>query len=304
MILLFVAYWQMYAMLELVPAIVVSATLTIANIWAQEGFPARFPIDSAEAAGFLLAAVGFGGLFSWFIGATINQSNERQELIDELRRAQASLAASEREQGMLAERQRMAGDVHDTIAQEFTSILMALEVAHTRLTSRPDEAATYLELARTAARKGLGESRRIVHAMRPELLAGRSVQEALETLTGQWSQQTGIRTAFTVDGDLLQIGRDQEVAVFRALQESLTNIRKHANATRVDITLSFLGDEVILDVRDNGDGFATAHIHTGVGLETMRERARQLGGRLDVETSPGEGVALSFALPVRPEVLP
>lgn len=293
--LLFLAYWQMFSLLALPVAIAVVALFTIANVWAQNGFTGRFPIDSPGGWSLFVGTIVISGVLATFISSIIRQSAQRQELVEELEAARRDLAASERNAGVMGERQRIAGEVHDTIAQDFASIVLQLEAAESRL--GPNESVSpNIALAKQIARNGLTESRRIVLALRPEILNGTTLQYALEQHSARWSRETQIDHGFFVSGDRANLPRDVEVVVFRGLQESLTNVRKHASATRVNVTLTWLDDEVILDVRDNGEGFDVETAHGGVGLTMMQERVATVGGRVAIETAPGEGTTVSVAV--------
>jgi signal transduction histidine kinase len=242
------------------------------------------------AAGLLLVA---------YFATVVRQSRERQQLIDELQRTQEVLAEAERQAGVVSERQRLAREIHDTLTQGFASIVMLLEAAATSL---PSEASgnRHVERALQTARDNLAESRRVVWAMHPAALADASLAEALRRLTTELSQDTGIETEMKVTGTPLGLVVDEETAVLRVAQEALSNIRKHAEATRVTVTLSYMDDAVALDVQDNGVGFASHETRSrGAGLRTMRERAQTLGGTLAVESSPAEGTTVAFEFPIR-----
>ena len=222
---------------------------------------------------------------------------ENLRLVEEARRA-----------GVLVERQRLAREIHDTLAQGFTSIIMSLTAAE--MAQHPFTAgavpARHLEEARRTARESLAEARRLVWALRPEALDRHSLPEALERLAGEWSGETGVRARATTTGAPRPLLPEVEVALLRTAQEALTNIRKHARAAKVNITLSYMNDRVALDVLDDGVGFdparlkssVEAHDAGGFGLMAMHERVEQLGGALRIESAPGEGTTLAVELPV------
>jgi signal transduction histidine kinase len=136
--------------------------------------------------------------------------------------------------------------------------------------------------------------------MHPAALADASLAEALRRLITELSEDTGIETEMKVTGTPLGLVADEETAVLRVAQEALSNIRKHAEATRVIVTVSYMDDAVALDVQDNGVGFASNETRSrGAGLRTMRERAETLGGTLTVESSPAEGTTVAFEFPIR-----
>jgi signal transduction histidine kinase len=238
------------------------------------------------------------------IGAQAALVLENLRLVEEARRAG-------RQAGVLRERQRMAHEIHDTLAQGFTSIVMNLQAAEGILPPDLGRAARHhLDQARLTAREGLTEARRLVWALRPEPLERASLPEALGRLAERWSEESGIAADVTVTGTPRSLSPEIEATLFRTAQEALTNVRKHARASRVALTLSYMGDTVALDARDDGVGFDPLRTTTGArdrasggfGLKGMRERVEQAGGALSVESAPGEGSTLAVELPmVAPE---
>lgn len=218
--------------------------------------------------------------------------------------------------GMLGERKRLAREIHDTLIQGFASIVMNLEAAEGSLENGskspdPDLSRKHLDQARRTAREGLSEARRIVWALRPEALENAPLPEALRRLAGRWSGAgerpgTGRETAIdvTITGAARALAPEVEVTVLRAAQEALTNVRKHARAGRVVLTLSYMEDRVMLDVLDDGVGFetdggngASRGPDGGFGLGAMRERVEGAGGSLIVDSEPGRGTTLAINLP-------
>src|SRR5262249_6070398 len=175
--------------------------------------------------------------------------------------AQASVALENvrlleqvRHAAVLAERERMAREIHDTLAQGFTSIVMHLQAAEAALSQAPEPARHPLEQAQEPARESLAESRRLVWALRPESLERGTLPETLVRLMADWSAEHGIPAHFEATGDARPLHPQVEVTLLRAAQESLANVRRHANASEVNVTLSYMEDVVILDVQDNGTG--------------------------------------------------
>ncbi|HEX7125344.1 MAG TPA: sensor histidine kinase [Thermodesulfobacteriota bacterium] len=240
------------------------------------------------------------------VRAIADQSRRRQRLIDELTATRRELAATERRAGVLEERQRLAGELHDTLAQAFTSIVMLLEAAEASMRTQPAAAADHVAQAREAAREGLREARRVVWALRPESLERGTLPDALARTTAELARQTGIAARTVVTGEPRRLAADLEVTVMRAAQEALANVRRHARARRVTVTLSYMDDLVALDVRDDGVGFDAGSRPAGpdrlggLGLVAMRERAEALGGSLTIESAPGEGTSLVVELPLGP----
>jgi signal transduction histidine kinase len=204
---------------------------------------------------------------------------------------------------VLEERQRLAREIHDTLAQGFTSIVMHLEAAEQGLPDEPETVQRHLDEARRTARDGLEQARRLVWALRPAHLERASLPEALARVAARWSEGAGKEAHVTTTGSVSPLPPEIEVTLLRALQEALTNVRKHAQANRVTVTLSYMSDLVVLDVQDDGAGFeptqtpSAAQPVDGFGLTAMRERVQQLGGALLVESAPGEGTTLVIEIP-------
>jgi signal transduction histidine kinase len=253
----------------------------------------------------MLAAAVSGIIMGLFIYAIVEQSQQRQRLIGELEGTRQALAAAERQSGIMEERQRLAGEIHDTLAQGFTSIVMHLEAAEAAF---PDELSTlhhYLNQARRTARENLAEARRVLWALQPAALDRTSLAEALTHLVTRLSEENVVRGLATVTGTPHLLRPEIEVTLLRAAQEALTNANKHARASQVALTLSYMDDMVILDVQDDGIGFDPACLSVslvgqsanGFGLKALRERVQQLGGTLSIESAPGKGTTIAVALP-------
>jgi signal transduction histidine kinase len=239
------------------------------------------------------------------VGAQAALALENLRLVEEARRAG-------RQAGVLRERQRMAHEIHDTLAQGFTSIVMNLEAAEGDVPVSSDRAQHHLEQARLTARESLTEARRLVWALRPEPLENATLPEALQRLAERWSTESGIVATVATTGTLHPLPSEVEATLFRVAQEALNNVRKHARgASRAALTISYMGDTITLDVRDDGAGFDPAREAErkrdrdsgGFGLKGMRERIEGVGGALSIESAPGEGSTLAVELPVTAEIL-
>ncbi|MCX5360631.1 sensor histidine kinase [Streptomyces sp. NBC_00124] len=224
-----------------------------------------------------------------------------QQALDENAALHAQLLVQAREAGVADERRRLAAEIHDTIAQGLTGIIAQLQV----VANAPDldVARTHLARASDLARHSLGEARRSVHNLAPVALEDAGLPEALKKTVAEWGERTGVRAEFTVTGRAEQLHEEVAATLLRIVQEALSNAARHARATRVGVTLSFLGDEVILDIRDDGQGFdplaVPARTRTGgFGLDGMRARAERIAGSLTVESEPGHGTALSARVPL------
>jgi signal transduction histidine kinase len=298
---LFGLFGQVFLHLPLRYGVIAVLILTGSIIYEQlADAGATFSLTNPTIWVFLLTALGAIILGVW-ITAIIGQSTRRRQLIEQLEATQAELAAAERRAGILEERQRLARDIHDTLAQGFTSIVMHLEAADQALPDDLDTLQKHLDRARGTARTSLEQARRVVHALRPHSLDQRSLPDAIERTAVRWQEETGIPLTTTTTGDPIPLHPDIEVTLLRATQEALANIRKHAQATAVQLTLSYIDDVVVLDIQDNGVAFAGAAaspLSGGYGLQAMRERAEQCGGSVTLESEPGEGTTVVVSIPI------
>ncbi|MGW3176667.1 sensor histidine kinase [Streptomyces sp. NPDC001153] len=224
-----------------------------------------------------------------------------QQALDENAALHAQLLLQAREAGVADERRRLAAEIHDTIAQGLTGIIAQLQV----VANAPDltTARTHLERASALARHSLGEARRSVHNLAPVALAADGLPEALKKTVAEWGERNGVRAEFTVTGTTEQLHDEISATLLRIAQEALSNAARHGRPTRVGVTLSFMGDEVTLDIRDDGTGFDPAAVPErtrsgGFGLEGMRARAERIAGSLTVESEPGHGTAVSARVPL------
>lgn len=253
-----------------------------------------------------LLVVASSTMLALFIHGIIRQSVERKRLIGELESTRASLAAAERTAGMLAERQRLAQQIHDTVAQGYVGIVTHLEAAEAVLGGGDAGVRKHVAEAKASARASLDEARRLVWDLRPDLLDGAPLPVVLARQLGEWTGKTGVAASQVVTGTARPLDANRETALLQAVREGLNNIRSHARASRVTVTLSYMDDEVALDIKDDGRGFspdpaeARPRESGGFGLRALDERVRGLGGRLAVETAPGEGTLLTVSLPLEP----
>jgi signal transduction histidine kinase len=266
------------------------------NFLAAGLLVSRYPTADTAAVAFGVA-VGGGG-FSLFYGAwvsrIIGQSAERAGIIEQLEATRADLAAAQHEAGRLAERQRLAADIHDTLAQGFTSILMLIQAAQADLGGLHPQAARHLDLAERTARENLAEARTLVADLAPAQLDGGTLPDALRRL----SQAPGVEASFGLSGSPRQLPMATEVVLLRVCQEALANVRKHACARSATVRLGYDPDAVRLEVSDDGAGFDPARVSGGFGLRGMRARVAEAGGTLTVRSSPGTGTQVSAMVPV------
>ncbi|MEU0084255.1 sensor histidine kinase [Streptomyces sp. NPDC006274] len=232
----------------------------------------------------------------------LEDTNARLErALEENAGLHAQLLVQAREAGVADERGRLAAEIHDTIAQGLAGIITQLQVVTS--TDDPDLAAQHLARASALARHSLGEARRSVQNLAPAALEHAALPEALKRTVAEWSERTGVRARFAVTGT--EEGLHDEVAatLLRIAEEALANTARHAEATRAGVTLSFMGDELTLDVRDDGRGFDPSAVPPrsgsgGFGLNGMRARAERIAGTVTVESEPGQGTAVSARVPL------
>ncbi|WP_298743576.1 sensor histidine kinase [uncultured Microbacterium sp.] len=255
-----------------------------------------------------------GGVFALGIARgyleLVRDGRERRRLIaslvaaqEETAQLQDELARSQRETGAGLERTRVSRDIHDTVAQSLSSIGMLARSARSTEATPQNESLAQIE---QLAREGLVDARRIVNAMTPAELEGSALGDALRRMLMRMEEETGIRTDLHIDDSIPILPMAAEVALLRTAQSALANVRSHATAERVVVTLADAGDTVRLDIVDDGVGFDATRWNAkqprrddgGYGLRAMRARLRDIGGDLDVESVPGEGAALSASLPL------
>ncbi|MET8907877.1 sensor histidine kinase [Micromonospora sp. NPDC004551] len=272
----------------------------------------------AAHAGTLTLAIAVGPTLGAAVAITVvrgyqalyRESERRRQLIEELTATRAGLAAAQHTAGMLAERERLAREIHDTLAQGLSSIQLLLRAAERALPDTAQIAARHVAQARQAAVDNLAEARRFVAALSPPALANAGLAEALEQLCTTTTGRHRVTAHFHQTGEPVPLPTATEIALLRIAQSALANVVRHADAATVDVTLSYLGDQVALDVVDDGTGFdptqttATEPGSGGYGLTAMRARAQALGGTLTIEAAAGAGTALAVQVPTRTGVRP
>ncbi len=210
----------------------------------------------------------------------------------------ARLGEQAREAAILSERNRIARDIHDTLAQGFTGVVVNLEAAGRTLRKHNVEVALeHIEHARGLARACLDEARLSVRALRPDALQGASIEQAIQAQI-QRLAASGTQAHLRTVGKKIVLSRVVEAELLRIAQESITNVLKHAQARNVDVTLTYGAQAIRLSIRDNGRGFDPAARHDGFGLLGMRERAERIGARLEVLSEPNGGTLVETVLPL------
>jgi signal transduction histidine kinase len=276
--------------------------------------PGGFPEPTVQAvSGWIFIIVlqtALTGFFSFMGMRLMEEDKQRRELLVRLEAAleenaglHAQLLTQAREAGILDERQRLAREIHDTLAQGLTGIVTQLEATE-RAGHRPEQWHRHLDQARALARDSLSEARRSVMALRPEPLEDAGLPDAIADLAERWSATSAVASSFATNGEPRPLLAELELTLFRVAQEALANVAKHARASKVGLTLSYVDDAVLLDVRDDGVGFsvgragdAGARDGQGFGLDAMRQRLRRVAGSLEIESAPGEGTAVNARVP-------
>jgi signal transduction histidine kinase/HAMP domain-containing protein len=214
----------------------------------------------------------------------------------------AALSAESQKTAVLSERARLAREIHDTLAQQLTAVVLQLEAAEGLVGRDGDRARMALDTARDMARSALQEARRSVWDLRPTPLTATGLVAALAAEVEGWRERSGIAARFRSDHVRrpLSLHPAAEVALLRILQEALTNVARHSGATRVVVRLDRLGEEVRLTIEDDGGGFVAeaGHREGAFGLVGMAERARLARGTLTVTSAPGRGTTVSVQLPL------
>ncbi|MGK4578976.1 sensor histidine kinase [Kitasatospora sp. HPMI-4] len=254
----------------------------------------------------LLVPSAVAGLATAVFRHMERQAARQRELIADLVRTRRELAATERREGTLAERERLAGEIHDTLAQGLSSQRMLLQAADRTWDGDPATARRHVHTAAQVAARNLAEARRFVRDLAPaELADGRPLEAALRALAERETAESGLPVRFHLDGTPVPLPAAARSALLRIAQGALANVREHADASAAELTLSFLDDQAVLDITDDGRGLAAADAGhrgsadgRGYGLPAMRARLHQLGGALTIESSPGDGTVLSAAIPL------
>ncbi len=295
--LLFALYPCVFAMSKssleaVVWALLVSATSAIGmSYWGNW----RIEDAAFESGGSFLFAV----LFGLWITKIIDQSRDRGALISELTQTQAQLAEANHRGGIREERERMAAEIHDTLAQGYASIVMlsqgAASALHRNL-ENVDRPVELLGVIESTARQNLAEARALVDAMRPAGLGTGTLQDALRRLTDSHTELTSIPVSVELD-DSLDLGAPQDVVLYRAAQEALNNVAKHSLAKHVLLSLRSDEASYVLDVEDDGVGMQVEPNQSGHGLFSMSKRVAHIGGTVDISSVAPNGTRVVVTVP-------
>jgi signal transduction histidine kinase len=243
-----------------------------------------------------LFLIAFSVMLGTWISHIVAQSQERAVLIRDLEESREEVGRLSHEAGIAAERARLAAEIHDTLAQGFTSLVTLVQAAESELDSDREEARRHLALAARTARENLAEARSLVAGLMPTALGTGSVDQAIRRQLERFTEETGIPVTYRSSGDSAGLPTVLEVVLLRMVQESLTNVRKHAEARNVVVSLRVDESCAALRVSDDGGGFDQDGPADGFGLRGMRTRAAQVGGTLSIHSGT-DGTTVELEVP-------
>lgn len=275
--------------------------------------------QSGELHAAMILGPSFGAVFA-VVMATVYQSlysegvNQRRAL-DELRNTRAALARTQHESGVIAERERLAREIHDTLAQGLSSIVLISRAAEKSLdTGTTALTKERIQTIQSVASENLDEARRFVRGLSSNEAGTESLIDKLRRVCANTEREAAaqgstLRCRFEHDGDPFPLPPPYEITLLRIAQSTLSNVAQHAHASTAVLTLGFIGSDVTMDIYDNGSGFeASAALAspavrldgTGFGLRSVRERVTSMGGIVEIESAPGEGTVVAIRLPLDP----
>lgn len=298
---LFALFPQIWAYLTPRVAAVTSVVVIGAEAFVEVSLEGLTWDAVAERAPDAILQTGLVMLLGLLIVGVVRQTEQRAALIEELEATRSELADTERSRGVLAERERLAHEIHDTLAQGFTSILTLSQAIEASLDRDPDAVRHRLTLLERTARENLAETRALVGALAPVDLQGNTLPDALERVVGRWTEETGIPVELKLDGSRPTLPTVVEIVLLRAAQEALTNVGRHAGASHVQVTFTVVPDGhglATVSIVDDGKGFESDKPAGGFGLRGMRARAQQAGGGLEVISAPGGGASVRVHVPI------
>ncbi len=250
-----------------------------------------------------LLGIALAVLVGLWITRVAEQSRERALLIEELELSRVQVARLSRQAGIAAERERLAREIHDTVAQGLTSLIALIETVDSELSDDPGLARRHLALAARVAADNLTETRGFVAALTPVSLRGNSLGEAVRRQGEALAAETDLTVQYAAEGTEFPLPTAVSVVLLRAAQEALANVRKHARAQRVSLRVEFSDAAVRLRVEDDGCGLAEPSAGpdgqlSGYGLRGMRARVGEVGGTVEVSGAPGRGTVVEVVVPL------
>ena len=300
--LMFIASAQMWLLCEHVREGAAFSVLLVIGVGSAQLWSAGWGWDSFwSILPWMAVSLVVSLLFGIWIEKVITQSEQRAELIEQLESARDELAEAHHTAGVMAERERMAREIHDTLAQGMTSIVMLAQTAAVELQrGGTDGAAARLAAIEDTARENLAEARALVAAFTPVALSEATLTEVLRRQAERFAAETGVDVQVSLDlpdEEVAALPQGQQVVLLRSAQEALANVRKHAGATQVQITLGISDGGVWIEIRDDGSGFTPGASDSGFGLAAMRGRVEESGGSVQVESEPGRGTRVQVLIP-------
>ncbi|TDU87445.1 signal transduction histidine kinase [Kribbella voronezhensis] len=303
--LMFIASPQIWLLSDKARDSVVLSVLLVFTVGAAQLWSAGWTINAFwDILPWMLISLVVSMMLGIWIDKVIAQSQQRANLIEELESARDELAEAHHTAGVMAERERMAREIHDTLAQGMTSVVMLAQTAAVELQRGSLEpVAGRLAAIEDTARENLAEARALVAAFTPVALTGATLAEVLRRQAERFAAETGVDVQVSLDmpdDEVAALPQAQQVVLLRAAQESLANVRKHAGATSVVISLGMSAAGVRIEIHDDGSGFAVDAAEgsgTGFGLAAMRGRVEESGGTVSVESAPGRGTRVAVLIP-------
>ncbi|MFI6001073.1 sensor histidine kinase [Streptomyces sp. NPDC051366] len=284
-------FFMLLPLRRAIGAMAVVALLPVAG-WALLWRPTGHIVFVNAVSSFVTFA--FSAFFGAWILRIIEQSQGRASLIAELDASREEVARLSAAQGAHAERERMSREIHDTLAQGFTSLLMLVQAVQSEMDTDPEQAHRHLELMAATARQNLAEARALVSGGAPADLDAGSLPDAVRRLAARQDPPAAV----SVTGEVRPLAAVLEVVALRSCQESLSNASKHAGAAaRCAVSLAYGDCELTVTVRDTGRGFDPAAPAPGHGLRGLRARAAEVGGTAVIDSAPGTGTTVTVALP-------
>ncbi|MEJ1110803.1 MULTISPECIES: sensor histidine kinase [unclassified Kribbella] len=303
---MFIASAQMWLLCDRLREGVAFSVLLVIGVGSAQLWSAGWGWDAFwEILPWMAVSLVVSVLFGLWIARVITQSEQRAELIAQLESARDELNEAHHSAGVMAERERMAREIHDTLAQGMTSIVMLAQAAAVELQrGGTDGTAARLAAIEDTARENLAEARALVAAFTPVALSEATLAEVLRRQAERFAAETGVDVQVSLDlpdEEVAALPQGQQVVLLRSAQEALANVRKHAGATQVQITLGLSDGGVWIEIRDDGSGFAPGTSAGGFGLAAMRGRVEESGGSVQVESEPGRGTRVQVLVPANAE---
>ncbi len=243
----------------------------------------------------------FFGIFGWLMMESDRNRARSDQLLLELQNAHRQLqdyAARVEELTIAQERNRIAREMHDTLGHRLTIASVQLEGAQRLIPTNPEKAASIVATVREQVKEGLAELRQTVAMLRASVEEDMPLEKALARLADQIQQATGLTIHMSLEGCPENLSLPQHQAIYRAAQEALTNIQRHARASEAWLQVTTQSDMITLLISDNGVGISPEQAQTGFGLLGLKERANLQGGELHVDPRPGGGTQITFRVPI------